>query len=108
MTIKKSDFLELVLESVRENLKKDFKNKFSAQDFTAIETICLYIAEENVALAITDDEAKKDYHRKNIKHYESSLASMKAVSEITAYNGIINTVGVVMGAVGIIAVKTML
>jgi hypothetical protein len=57
---------------------------------------------ELTLLATAESESQQDYHKNNIAHIKSTLASLDAVTDINLYKTTINVLGVILKtAVGI-------
>lgn len=91
--------VEAELESYKDDLTEAQKEQAA--------TCAKYLAEEMLALAMAQDEQKKDYHRKNIVHYQAALLSISAIMRIRAYNSTINVIGRVLAGIAIATGKAL-
>jgi len=89
----KEAILELIMTAISSEIKENWCDDLTDKERELVEDSLKYIIEEAVALALTHDENKKEFHRRNIEHYKSALSSIKAISSIKAYNSMINVIG---------------
>lgn len=99
--------LDLVLEAT--NVELDAAgDDLTPEQKEAVATNMRYLTEELMALALSQDEAKREYHRANIAHYKAALMSISAIVRLRAYDSTINIIGRVMAAVLISTGKALI
>jgi hypothetical protein len=106
--VNKDAIIQIVMDAVKKEVETNWKDELTdkQKDF-ALETI-KYLGEESLVLALTEDETKKEFHRKNIEHYLSAIESLKATAQIKAYRSTINVVGRVLASIAIATGKAII
>lgn len=92
------DIANLIKDAVTQEINTNWKGLKEEQQ-SKLKEILTRIAEEQLAIAMTDDAAKKESHRTTIKHYEAAICHIKGVTKIKAYNSTISVIGRVLAGI---------
>jgi DNA-binding transcriptional regulator YdaS (Cro superfamily) len=63
---------------------------------------------EMLALALSQDERQREYHRANIAHYKAALLSISSIVRMRAYDSTINIIGRVIAGIAIATGKDLI
>lgn len=99
--------LDLIMSATSAELEAQ-KDDLTDAEKEAVSTNMKYLAEEMLALAMTQDEAKKEYHRRNCEHYKAALLSISGIVKIRAYQSTINIIGRVFAGIAIATGKALI
>jgi hypothetical protein len=98
--------LDLVMEATSAELE-DAKDELTAEQKEAVANNMKYLTEEMLALALSQDETKREYHRANIAHYKAAMLSISAVVRMRAYQSTINIIGRVIAGIAVATGKAL-
>ena len=99
--------LDLVLEATNTELDA-VKDDLTDEQKEAVANNMKYLAEEMLALALSQDERQREYHRANIAHYKAALLSISAIVRMRAYDSTINIIGRVIAGIAIATGKALI
>lgn len=101
------DILSMVMGAVEAELEAQ-KDDLTEEQKEAVANNMRHLTEEMLALAMAGDETRKEYHRKNIAHYQAALLSISGIVRLRAHQATINIIGRVLGGIIIATGKTLI
>lgn len=100
------ELVAIVLEAVKEEFDS-LKEDFTPEQQELLKKVVVGLAEERIALAVSESDEEKDQHRMNIAHVESAATAMLGIARIKAYDSTISVVGRILAAIAVATGKAL-
>ena len=101
------ELIDIALQALKDEFK-ELGEEFTPEQRELLKKIVVGLAEERIALAVSDSDAEKDKHRLNLAHYESALTSAMGIARIKSYDSAISLIGRILAGIAVATGKAII